>query len=112
MDDVRVEWLRDKVNYSLNISDPEVFEELINRDDGEYERVLAKFLNETAEEGKAAAIFYKRIREEEIEVEVEVGKIMGQSRVDDCVQNNTCILHEKPPNKHAANAGAGSRWKL
>ena len=74
MDDVRVEWLRDKVYHSLNISDPEVFEELINREDGEYERVLAKFLNETAEEGKAAAIFYKRIREEEIEVEVEVGE--------------------------------------
>ena len=73
MDDVRFEWLRDKVYSALNITDPEVFEELLNRDDGEFERALAKFLNETPEEGKSAAIFYKKLREEEIEVEVEVG---------------------------------------
>ncbi|XP_033627732.1 dynein heavy chain 10, axonemal-like [Asterias rubens] len=72
MDDVRFEWLRDKVYGALGVEDPEVFEELLNRDDGECERSLAKFLNETPEEGKAAAIFYKRLREEEIEVEVEI----------------------------------------
>ena len=74
MDDVRFEWLRDTVYHALGVSDAEVFEELCNRDDGEYERALAKFLNETPEEGKSAAIFYKRVREEEIEVEVEIGK--------------------------------------
>ena len=74
MDDVRFEWLRDKVYGALGVEDPEVFEELLNRDDGECERSLAKFLNETPEEGKAAAIFYKRLREEEIEVEVEIGE--------------------------------------
>ena len=73
MDDVRFEWLRDKVYSALSIQDPEVFEELLNREDGEYERALAKFLNETPEEGKASTIFYKRPREEDIEVEVEIG---------------------------------------
>ncbi|XP_072163343.1 dynein axonemal heavy chain 10-like [Diadema setosum] len=72
MDDIRFEWLRDKIYHALDISDPEVFEELINRDDGEHERSLAKFLNETPEEGKSAAIFYKRVRQEEREIEIEV----------------------------------------
>ncbi|XP_041455872.1 dynein heavy chain 10, axonemal-like [Lytechinus variegatus] len=72
MDDIRFEWLRDKVYHALNITDPEVFEELMNRDDGEYERSLAKFLNETPEEGRSAAIFYKRVQQEEREVEIEI----------------------------------------
>lgn len=75
MDDIRFEWLRDKVYHALNISDPEVFEELMNRDDGEYEMGLAKFLNETPEEGKSAAIFYKRVQQEEREIEIEIGKL-------------------------------------
>ncbi|PIK48528.1 putative dynein heavy chain 10, axonemal isoform X3 [Apostichopus japonicus] len=72
MDDVRFEWMRDKVYFALGISEPEVFEELINRDEGEFERALAKFLNETPDEGRSAAIFYKREMEEDIEVEIEV----------------------------------------
>ncbi|XP_071945421.1 dynein axonemal heavy chain 10-like [Antedon mediterranea] len=72
MDDVRFEWMRDRVNDALDIDDNEVFEELLSRDDGEFELQLAKFLNETPEEGRAAAIFYKTIREEEIEVEEEI----------------------------------------
>lgn len=73
MDDVRFEWIRDRVYKGLEIKDDigEVFEELINRDDGECERILAKFLNETPDEDHLAIKFYKKEVEEEEEVEVE-----------------------------------------
>ncbi len=74
MDDPRIEWIRNNVYMGVDITDPEIFEELLNRDDGEPERAIAKFLNETPEETEAAIIFYKNIDEEEIEVEVECGK--------------------------------------
>jgi hypothetical protein len=72
MDDPRIEWLRNKVYHALDISEPEVFEDFLNRDDGEAERGVAKFLNETPE-GESSLIFYKIIQEEEEEVEVECG---------------------------------------
>ena len=74
MDDARIEWLRDRVFLALNIQDVNVFDELLNRDDGEPERDIAKFLNETPEDGKSAILFYKIVKEEEIEVEIECGK--------------------------------------
>ena len=73
MDDPRIEWIRDSVYDALNIKDPEIFEDLLNRDDGEPERAIAKFLNETPEEAESAILFYKEIKEEEEEVEVECG---------------------------------------
>ena len=74
MDDPRIEWLRDKTNLALNIADDEVFEELLNRDDGEAERAIAKFLNETAEsESEGAILVYKILEEDFEEVEVECG---------------------------------------
>lgn len=73
MDDPRIEWLRDRVYLALNIKDSEIFEDLLNRDDGEPERDISKFLNETPEDGKSTLLFYKIIQEEEEEVEVEVG---------------------------------------
>ncbi|CAG5126036.1 unnamed protein product, partial [Candidula unifasciata] len=71
MDDPRIEWLRDRVYEALDIQGNEVFEELLERDDGEYERRLGKYLNDTPEEGETAILFYKVVREEEEEVEVE-----------------------------------------
>ncbi|ELU10551.1 hypothetical protein CAPTEDRAFT_194019, partial [Capitella teleta] len=71
MDDPRIEWLRNKVHHALDISEADVFEDLLNRDDGEAERSVAKFLNETAEEAESSLIFYKVVQEEEEEVEVE-----------------------------------------
>ena len=78
MDDPRIEWIRDKLYLALDIQDPEVFEELLNRDDGECERDIAKFLNETPTEELSAVLFYKIVKEEEEEVEVECGKILWQ----------------------------------
>lgn len=74
MDDPRIEWVRNRVYQALNIQELEVFEELLERDDGEVERCLLKYLNDTPEEHEASVLFYKIIREEEEEVEVECGE--------------------------------------
>lgn len=56
----------------LGISDPEVFEDLITREDGKYENEILRFLNETPKEG-CSMIFYSMLKEEEEEIEVEAG---------------------------------------
>ena len=73
MDDPRVEWIRDRVYLALDIQDPDVFEELLNREDGEAERGLSKFLNETPDGTESSVLFYKIVNEEEEEVEIECG---------------------------------------
>lgn len=75
MDDPRIEWLRDRVYAALDIQGNEVFEELLERDEGEFERRLGKFLNDTPEEGETAILFYKIVKEEEEEIEVECGML-------------------------------------
>ena len=74
MDDPRIEWIRNRVYHALDIKEHEVFEELLERSDGEFERQLGKFLNDTPEENESAILFYKLVVEEEEEVEVECGK--------------------------------------
>ena len=81
MDDPRIEWIRDRVYQALDITDNEVFDELLNREDGEAERAIAKFLNETPEEHEQSILFYKVIQEEEEEVEVECGEYSIQVNV-------------------------------
>ncbi len=76
MDDPRIEWIKNKVYSTLEISDPEIFEELLNRDDGEAERAIAKFLNETPSENELSLMFYKSLKEEQEEIEVEYGKLL------------------------------------
>merc|ERR1739842_42928 len=71
MDDPRIEWIRDRVYNALDIKENEVFEELLEREDGEFERNLGKFLNDSPEEGESSILFYKIVKEEEEEVEVE-----------------------------------------
>ena len=74
MDDLRIEWLRNKVYEGLNVSDPQVFEDMLARDDGENEMVIARYLNDTSDDLHRALLFYKMVREEEEEVEIECGK--------------------------------------
>ena len=56
----------------LGITDPEVFDDLLSREDGRYENEILKFLNETPKEG-CTIIFYSQLKEEEEEIEVEAG---------------------------------------
>ena len=73
MDDERIEWIRNQVYLALDIKELEVFEELLDRDDGLWERELGKFLNDTPDENESSVLFYKITKEEEEEVEVECG---------------------------------------
>lgn len=76
MDDPRIEWLRNKIFLALNVKENDVFEELLERDDGLVEQQLGKFLNDTPDENESAILFYKTVREEEEEVEVECGTLV------------------------------------
>lgn len=74
MDDERIDWIRHQIYLGLDIKENEVFEELLDRDDGIWERELGKFLNDTPEDNESSVVFYKITKEEEEEVEVECGK--------------------------------------
>ena len=72
MDDLRYIWMRDKVFAALDIDEQEVFEEFFVRDEGENERKIAAFMNQTEEDEDNAPIFHKELKEEEIEVQIEL----------------------------------------
>ena len=75
MDDVRFIWLRDKVFGALDINEADVFDEFMLRDEGENELKIAKFLNQTEEDEDYALVFNKEVREEEIEVQIELSML-------------------------------------
>ncbi|XP_051831868.1 dynein axonemal heavy chain 10 [Antechinus flavipes] len=73
MDDLRVEWMRDRVYLAFRLTDPEYFLDLMNRNDCEAEDDLLHFLNQSSEEEGAAAVFFYRLMvTEEVEVEIDV----------------------------------------
>lgn len=75
MDDLRVVWLRDRVYKAFGLTDPQLFEELLCRDEGQGEDLILHFLNQTSdEEGAATLFFYRTVVSEEVEVEVETGE--------------------------------------
>uniref|UniRef100_A0A8C0KP17 Dynein axonemal heavy chain 10 n=1 Tax=Canis lupus dingo TaxID=286419 RepID=A0A8C0KP17_CANLU len=79
MDDLRVLWMRDRVYAAFGLTDPELFEELLSRDDGKVEDLILHFLNQTSEEeGASTLFFYRRVQPEEVEVEVEVEVEIGE----------------------------------
>uniref|UniRef100_A0A8C3JB17 Dynein axonemal heavy chain 10 n=1 Tax=Calidris pygmaea TaxID=425635 RepID=A0A8C3JB17_9CHAR len=51
LDDVRVQWLRDRALAALGLTDPAPFEELLNRGDGEEGRAVLRFFDRGTEEG-------------------------------------------------------------
>lgn len=77
MDDVRIEWIRNEVYMALEIADREVFDNLLNREDGINESLMQRYLNETPEEG-TALILHSQVIEEEEEIEVEIGKVLSE----------------------------------
>uniref|UniRef100_A0A4W6GCG3 Dynein axonemal heavy chain 10 n=1 Tax=Lates calcarifer TaxID=8187 RepID=A0A4W6GCG3_LATCA len=76
-DDLRVEWIRERVTAGFNLWDcPNCFDELLNRGDGEEEEKIIRYLNVVSEEDSPSCLlFFKTIREEEVEVEIPVGKL-------------------------------------
>ena len=78
MDDTRIEWMKVKLEANLKaLTNPAVFEDFITREEGINESNLQDFLNKkvAASEG-ASVLFYAEDREEEEEIEVEIGKVL------------------------------------
>jgi len=73
MDDLRIEWLRDRVYDSLDVHQKDAFEELLSRNDGEAELMISKYLNQSTEDTEWPLIFYKLVLEQEEDVEVDFG---------------------------------------
>ncbi|XP_066546047.1 dynein axonemal heavy chain 10 [Amia ocellicauda] len=73
LDDPRMEWIRTRVGVLFDLPDGGCFEELLSRGDGEEEQKILSFLNETSpEESASTLLFFKTIREEEVEVEISI----------------------------------------
>ena len=73
MDDTRIEWIKVKLEEGLrNVNDPSVFEEFITREEGKNETLLQDFLNNISREANTL-LFYTEQREEEEELEIEIG---------------------------------------
>ena len=78
MDDPRLEWMINKLTLGLNIKSPDVFEDLLSREDGNNELKMLHFFNlSTQEEGTHTLLFYKQTIEEEEEVEVEYSECVS-----------------------------------
>lgn len=80
MDDLRVLWMRDRVYQAFGLTDPQLFEDLLNRDDGEAEDLILHFLNQTSDEEGASTLFFYRALVPE-EVDVETGEPRGGAAV-------------------------------
>ncbi|MBN3296580.1 DYH10 protein, partial [Amia calva] len=80
LDDPRMEWIRTRVGVLFDLPDGGCFEELLSRGDGEEEQKILSFLNETSpEESASTLLFFKTIREEEVEVEIVLERISEPS---------------------------------
>ena len=75
MDDLRIEWLCNRVYDSLDVPHSDAFEELLNRDNGKAELMILSYLDETTEDTKRPLIFYKLVLEQDEQVEVECGTL-------------------------------------
>ena len=74
MDDLRIEWLASRVDDALDVHEKDAFEELLCRDNGRAELLISEYLNETTEDTHRPLIFYKLVREQDEEIEVEYGR--------------------------------------
>lgn len=72
MDDPRVEWMKYILYKAFNLTDDEIFTDFLERDEYRNELALAKFLNDSPEEGYQNVLFYKSCFEDEIEEIIKV----------------------------------------
>lgn len=74
LDDTRLEWIKQRVYSAFYLPEPNSFEELLSRRDGEEERKILQFLNQVSEEEfTSALLFFKRIWEEQVEMVITTG---------------------------------------
>lgn len=75
-DDLRVEWIRQRVCAGLNLQESRCFDELLCREDGKDEELIISFLNIVSKEDRSLCLlFFKTVTEEEIEVKIPVSKL-------------------------------------
>uniref|UniRef100_H9GM01 Dynein axonemal heavy chain 10 n=1 Tax=Anolis carolinensis TaxID=28377 RepID=H9GM01_ANOCA len=75
MDDVRVQWVGQRLKAAFSIKESAPFEELLNRFDGAEAELLLHFLNvgSAGQKGQALALFFRQeTRLDEVDVEVEI----------------------------------------
>lgn len=75
-DDLRLEWIRQRVTSGFNLRKcHECFDELLSRGDGDEEAKMIRFLNFVSDEDSSSCLlFFKTIREEEVEIKVPLSK--------------------------------------
>lgn len=74
-DDLRVEWIRQRVCAGFNLPDCHPFDELLSRGDGEEELKIIHYLNIVSEEDSSLCLlFFKTITVKKTEVKVPAGK--------------------------------------
>ncbi|XP_028270606.1 dynein heavy chain 10, axonemal isoform X2 [Parambassis ranga] len=72
--DLRVEWIRQMVSSAFKLAE-ERFDEVLSRKDGDGENEIIRFLNSSSDERSPARLmFFKTIKEKEVEVQVPVEK--------------------------------------
>lgn len=77
-DDLRVEWIRQRVCAGFRLQQSLCFDELLGRDDGKDEESIIGFLNVVSQEDRPLCLlFFKTVTEEDVEVERPVSKSGG-----------------------------------
>lgn len=71
MDDLRVLWMRDRVYNAFSITDPQLFEELLNRNDGKAEELIPALPQpDQRRGGRFDSLLLPQVVPEEVEVEI------------------------------------------
>lgn len=74
-DDLRVEWIRQRVCAGFRLQQSLCFDELLGRDDGKDEGSIIGFLNVVSQEDRPLCLlFFKTVTEEDVQVEMPVSK--------------------------------------
>lgn len=74
-DDLRVEWIRQRVCAGFRLQQKLWFDELLARDDGRDEELIISFLNVVSREDRPLCLlFLKTVTEEDVEEEVAASK--------------------------------------
>lgn len=74
-DDLRVEWVRQRVCAGFQLQQSPCFDELLCRDDGRDEELVISFLNVVSQEDRPLCLlFFKTVTEEDVELKLSVSK--------------------------------------
>lgn len=77
-DDLRVEWIRQRVCAGFQLQQSPCFEELLCRDDGRDEELIISFLNVVSQEDRPLCLLlFKTVTEEDVELKVSLSKLMS-----------------------------------